>query len=119
MPIFEKDLGDWTVIVNAPDLEKVIVGANHREVFELGYRREARYRLSHRLRLGLQPFGGIGQINNITPTSQQQQHLIPVVHTILPGDVRSSFGLAFGLTPGSDLLLLKANFTFDDESQCD
>ena len=119
MPMFEKRLEDWTIIINAPDIEKSVIGINRAEIFEIGYRGEVRYRLSDSLYLGLQTFGGLGQINNVTPLPMQQQYVVPVVHAILPGDVRSTFGLAFGLTPGSDLLLLKANFTFDDEKQWD
>jgi hypothetical protein len=119
MPTFEKSFDDWTVIVNAPDIEKSVVGANKQEIFEIGYRNEVRYRVSDRLQFGLQLFGGLGPANGVYPWATQQQYLIPVVHTILPGDVRSTFGLAFGLTPNSDLVLLKANFTFDDEAQWD
>lgn len=108
----QKDVGDWTFIVNAPDVDKVIVGADRREIFEVSYRAEALYRLFDRFTAGLQFFGGVGQVNNFTPWNQQQQYIAPVIHTVLPGNLPATFGLLVGLTPGSDTVLLKANFFF-------
>ena len=108
----QKDLGPWTVIVNAPDLEKVIVGNNKNMVFEIGWRGEVSYQTSERTRVGLQVYGSPGTVNDPTPLAQQQQYVVPTVHTVLFNAFRSSLGLGFGLNEGSDLFFLKANIHF-------
>jgi hypothetical protein len=112
MLTMQKDVGHWTFIMNAPDIDKVIVGANHREVFEVGFRGEASYQMTDWTRLGLQIYGAPGKINDITPIGQQQHYVVPTLHTVLFDTIRSSFGLGFGLTEGSDLFFVKANFHF-------
>ena len=112
MLTLQKDVGNWTFIVNAPDIDKVIVGDNHKEVFEIGFRGEASYQMTEKTRLGLQIYGAPGKINDITPIGQQQHYVVPTLHTVLFNTIRSSLGLGFGLTQGSDLFFLKANFHF-------
>jgi hypothetical protein len=117
MPTFQKDIGDWTFILNAPDVSKVVVGPDAAvTVFEIGYRGEISYHFTQRTRFGLQVFGSPGDVGNATPMAQQQQYIFPVVHTHWPGDVRASIGIGFGLTPGSDLVMLKTNFNFGNGS---
>lgn len=112
MLTMQKDIDKWTFIINAPDIDKVIVGDNHKEVFEIGWRGEASYQLSDLTRLGIQVYGAPGQVNDVTPIGQQQHYLVPTLHTLIFDAVPSSFGLGFGLTEGSDLFFLKANFNF-------
>ena len=112
MLTMQKDIGDWTFIINAPDFDKVIIGNNRKEVLEIGWRTEASYQMSEYTRLGLQFYGGAGQITNFTPTAQQQHYVVPTVHTVLFDAIPSSIGLGFGLTEGSDLFFLKANLHF-------
>ena len=112
MTTFQKDVGDWTFIVNAPDIDKVIIGDNHKEVFEIGWRGEASYQMTDRTRLGLQFYGSPGKVNDVTPVGQQQHYVVPTLHTVVLDAMRASFGLGFGLTEGSDLFFLKANFHF-------
>ncbi|MDD2661055.1 MAG: hypothetical protein PHY54_15480 [Methylococcales bacterium] len=112
MLTMQKDVGNWTFIVNAPDIDKVIVGNNRSAVFEVGYRGEASYQMTDRTRLGLQFFGAPGKVNDVTPIGQQQHYVVPTLHTLLFNTIPSSFGLGFGLTQGSDLFFLKANLHF-------
>lgn len=115
MLTLQKDIGNWTIIVNAPDISKVLVGVNHGEVFEVSYRSEVSYQLTKHTRLGLQAYGSPGQVNDITPLSQQQHYVVPTLHTVFFDKFRASLGLGFGLTPGSDLFFLKANIHFGGE----
>jgi len=108
----QKNVGDWTFILNAPDIEKVIVGDNKRMVFEIGWRGEASYQLTEQTRWGLQAYGSPGTVNDPTPLGQQQHYVVPTVHTVILDAFRASLGLGFGLTPGSDLFFLKANIHF-------
>jgi len=112
MVTIQKDFGDWTFIVNGPDVEKVIVGNNKKAVFEVGWRGEASYQITEHNRLGLQFYGSPGKVNDVTPIGQQQHYVIPTIHTVLFNAVPTSVGLGFGLTQGSDLFFLKANFHF-------
>lgn len=83
MVTIQKNFGDWTFIVNGPDVEKVIVGRNKKAVFEIGWRGEASYQIAEHNRLGIQFYGSLGEINNITPIGQQQHYVIPTLHTVL------------------------------------
>lgn len=112
MATLQKDIGNWTFIVNAPDIEKVIVGESRKAVFEIGWRGEASYRFSDGTRFGVQVYGSPGQVNDVTPVGQQQHYLVPTLHTVIFNAMPSSFGLGFGLTEGSDLFFLKANLHF-------
>ncbi len=117
MSTMQKDVGKWSFIVNAPDIEKVLVGASRQAVFEIGWRGEASYQWSEGTRLGLQVYGSPGEVNAATPLSQQQHYVVPTVHTVLFDTFRSSLGLGFGLTPGSDLFLIKATIHFDGDTR--
>jgi hypothetical protein len=112
MLTMQKDIENWTFILNAPDVSKVIIGDNHKEVFEIGWRGEISYQMNKGERFGLQFYGSPGRVDNATPVTQQQHYLIPTVHTVLFDAIPSSIGLGFGLTPGSDLFFLKANLHF-------
>ncbi|QWF71947.1 hypothetical protein KEF85_05675 [Methylomonas paludis] len=113
MTTMQKDIDKWTIIINAPDIDKVFIGDNRREVFEIGWRGEASYQITEGTRLGLQVYGSPGKVNDVTPVGQQQHYVVPTVHTVLLDTFRSSLGLGFGLTEGSDLFFLKANIHFD------
>ena len=112
MTTLQKNFDKWTVIINAPSIEKVFVGANRNAVFEIGWRSEVSYQVADRTRIGLQVYGSPGKVNDVTPVDLQQQYVVPTLHTALFNKVRTSIGLGFGLTPGSDLFFLKANFHF-------
>ena len=112
MTTLQKNFDKWTIIVNAPSIEKVIVGANRNAVFEIVWRSEVSYQIADRTRIGLQVYGSPGKVNDVTPVGLQQQYVVPTLHTALFNKVRTSIGLGFGLTPGSDLFFLKANFHF-------
>lgn len=112
MVTMQKDIGKWTFIINAPDVDKVFVGVNRKEVLEIGWRGETSYQLTETTRFGIQVYGSAGKANDVTPVGQQQHYVVPTVHTLLFNSLRSSLGLGFGLTEGSDLFFLKANFHF-------
>ena len=113
MATLQKDIGKWTVIVNAPDVEKVVIGTNRKEVFEIGWRGEVSYQAMEKTRIGIQIYGSPGKVNDVTPVGQQQHYIVPTIHTPLFNTMKASLGLGFGLTEGSDLFFLKANLHFD------
>ena len=111
-PTMQKDFGPWSLIGNFK-IEKVLRGATAKtQWFELGYLAEVSYSHSKRLRFGIQFVGGPGGVRDMDPLNQQQHYVIPVVHFVAPGEVRSTVGVGVGQTNGSDQILLKANFSF-------
>lgn len=111
-PTLQKDIGPFTIIGNFP-FEKVLRGETAKtQLFEIGYLAELSYSKSKRLRYGIQFIGGPGGVKNMDPLGEQQHYVMPVVHFISPGDVRSTLGIGFGQTHGSDRVILKANFSF-------
>lgn len=115
-PTVQKDIGRVSIIANFP-FEKVLKGESKNEhLFEVGYLTEVSYQKSNRLRFGIQFIGGPGGVKNMDPVREQQHYVMPVVHFIAPGEVRSTVGLGFGETNGSDHILLKANFSFGGRS---
>ena len=111
-PTLQKDIGPLSIIANFP-IEKVIKGESAKEqLFEIGYLTELSYQKSKRLRFGVQFIGGPGGVKNMDPLRDQQHYIMPVIHFVAPGEVRSTVGIGFGQTHGSDRILLKANFSF-------
>ncbi len=111
-PTLQKDFGPVSIIANFP-FEKVLRGATAKtQLFEVGYLTEISYQKSKRLRFGIQFIGGPGGVKNMDPLRDQQHYVMPVVHFVAPGEVRSTVGVGFGQTHGSDHVLLKANFSF-------
>jgi hypothetical protein len=111
-PTLQKDFGAFSIIANFP-FEKVIRGESAKEqLFEVGYLAELSYQKSKRLRYGIQFIGGPGGVRNIDPLREQQHYVMPVVNFFAPGEVRSTVGIGFGQTHGSDRIIVKANFSF-------
>jgi hypothetical protein len=117
MLIFQKSVGPFTFILDAPDIDKVLAGANVNHVFELGYRAEIRFELTPEVHLGLQGFGGIGAVDAPDAPKDQAHYIAPVVHVLLPGNIRGSFGFLFGLTPSTDPYVGKMNLTFNSHER--
>jgi len=117
MLTMQKNFGAWALVLNLPDIEKVIWGVSARDVFELGWRAEARYRYSERVHFGLQTFGGLGAVNAIGPVQQQTHYLVPVVHVAMARAIKATFGIVFGMTQASDVVLLKTNLTFNSNDE--
>ena len=112
MLIAQKDIGRWTFIVNAPDLDHGFVGADTHKWFSLGYRAEIRYWISKNLTLGLQGYGTSGQLQNPHQMADQGHYIVPSVHVMLPGEIPANFGVGFGLTPNSDEVIFKTIIYF-------
>jgi hypothetical protein len=107
-PIIEKDFGRLSLILN-PVFEKPLYGRGHDLGFEFGYRNGAYYRLSRYLSPGVEFYGGVGLIDDNDPLSQQQHYIFPVVWGELPHGLEYNVGPGFGLTRGSDRVIVKFN----------
>jgi hypothetical protein len=111
-PIIEKDIGPLSLMVN-PVFEKVLMGGGHNQGFEFGYRNGAYYRWLRYLSPGVEFYGGVGLIDDNDPLREQQHYIFPVVWGELPHGFEYNLGPGFGLTPGSDHVIMKFNFELE------
>lgn len=111
-PIIEKDFGPLQLITN-PVFEKVLVGAGHNQGFEFGYRNAIYYRWMRYLSPGVEFYGGAGLIDDTDPLAEQQHYIFPVVWGELPYGFEYNFGPGFGLTGGSDHVIVKFNLELE------
>ncbi len=111
-PIIEKDFGRFSIMAN-PKFEKVLAGAGRHQGFEFGYVAGVRYRWTRRLSPGLEFHGGAGLINHTDPIGEQQHYVFPVIWGELPHGLEYSFGVGYGLTHGSDHLIVKLNLELE------
>jgi hypothetical protein len=111
-PIIEKDLGRVSLVAN-PVFEKVLYGRGHDQGFEFGYRNGAYYAWKPYLSPGLEFYGGIGLLDDSDPLNRQQHYIFPVIWGHLPRGAEYNLGPGFGLTRGSDHVLIKFNFELE------
>ncbi len=107
-PIIEKDFGRLSLVLN-PVFEKPLYGGGHDQGFEFGYRNGVYYRWMRYLSTGIEFYGGVGLIDDNDPLSEQQHYIFPVLWGQLPHGIEYSVGPGFGLTRGSDHVLVKFN----------
>jgi hypothetical protein len=111
-PIIEKDFGRLSLILN-PVFEKPLYGRGHDQGFEFGYRNAAYYRWMRHLSPGVEFYGAVGLIDDNSPTRDQQHYVFPVIWGELPHGIEYNVGPGFGLTPGSDRVLVKFNLELE------
>ncbi len=111
-PILEKDLGRLSLIAN-PVFEKVLLGKGHDQGFAFGYRNGAYYMWTSWLSPGVEFYGGIGLIDDNDPLRQQQHYIFPVVQGELLEGFEYNVGSGFGLTRGSDHVIIKFNLALE------
>jgi hypothetical protein len=111
-PIIEKDFGRVSLILN-PVFEKPLYGRGHDQGFEFGYRNGAYYRWLRYLSPGVEFYGGVGLIDDNDPLKAQQHYIFPVMWGALPHGLEYNVGPGFGLTRGSDHVIVKFNFEIE------
>jgi len=111
-PIIEKDFGPLSIVLN-PKFEKSLIGSGHNQGIEFGYAAGTYYRWRRYLSPGIEYFGGIGLIDDNDPLSSQQHYIFPVIRGELPNRIEYSVGPGFGLSRGSDRVLIKFNFELE------
>jgi hypothetical protein len=107
-PILEKDIGPFSIMAN-PKLEKVLAGVGHDQGFEFGYDAGVHYRWTRALSPGLEFYGGAGLVDRFDPPGEQQHYVFPVVWGELPHGLEYNLGVGYGLTRGSDRVIVKLN----------
>jgi hypothetical protein len=111
-PIIEKDIGSFSFMAN-PIFEKVLKGVGVHEGFEFGYSTGAYYRWMRWLSPGVEFYGGAGLLDNTDPLSEQQHYIFPVIWGELPHGIEYNIGPGFGLTGGSDHVVMKFNIELE------
>ncbi len=111
-PIIQKDLGNFSVMLN-PIFEKVLDGPDKRQGFEFGYASGIYYRWMRSLSPGLEFYGGMGNIRNPDPPREQQHYVVPAIRGELSHGIEYNIGAGFGLTPGSDRMIVKFNLELE------
>ena len=111
-PIIEKDLGSFSLIFN-PKFEKVLDGPDRHKGFEFGYTAGIYYRWMRSLSPGVEFYGGIGNIRDTDPTREQQHYIFPVIRGELSHGIEYNTGVGFGLTRGSDPVIVKFNLELE------
>lgn len=111
-PIIEKDVGLFSFIAD-PIFEKSLAGGGHNQGFEFGYAAASYYRWRRYLSPGVEFYGGIGLIDDNDPLSEQQHYIFPVVWGELPHGIEYNLGPGFGLTSGSDHVIVKFNLELE------
>jgi hypothetical protein len=108
-PIIGKDLGRFSIVAN-PKFEKAIfVGPDRNKGFEFGYAGAVYYRWTRHLSPGVEVYGATGNLDDTPPLRAQQHYIFPVIWGVLPHRVRYNIGPGFGLTRGSDHVIVKFN----------
>jgi hypothetical protein len=107
-PIIEKDFGRLSVVLN-PVFEKPLYGRGHDQGFEFGYRNGAYFRWLRYLSPGVEFYGGVGLMDDTEPLNDQQHYIFPVMWGELPHGFEYNVGPGFGLTGGSDHVIVKFN----------
>jgi hypothetical protein len=106
-PIIQRDFGDFSLILN-PKFEKILVGSEEKEGWEFGYVSGVYYRWMRAFSPGIEFYGAIGMIKHRDSVREQQHYIFPVVGGEWRG-IEYSFGPGFGLTQGSDRVIVKFN----------
>ncbi len=108
-PIIEKDIGRFSIELD-PQFEKpIFTGPNKNKGFEFGYANGVYYRWMRYLSPGVEFYGAVGDIDDNDPLSTQQHYIFPVIWGELPHGIEYNVGPGFGLTRGSDHVIVKFN----------
>jgi len=110
-PILSRDVGRFSVDLN-PIFELPTVSEERRTV-EFNYAARVYYRLSRRFIPGVEFYGDIGQIRAIEGSREQEHYVLPAIYGRLARGFKFAVGPAFGLTRGSDPVLLKLHVEYE------
>jgi hypothetical protein len=104
-PIASRDVGRFTLDLN-PTFELPTV-SEERRTLEFNYAARVYYRFSRDLQPGVEFFGGIGEIRDVDASRAQEHYVFPILYGRLWRALKFAVGPGFGLTRGSDPVILK------------
>jgi hypothetical protein len=106
-PIIDKQIGKLYMAVNFA-FDKSFAGATSHQGFSLAPAAKVSYDVTKKITLGVEYYGALGQPFGFDPTAQQQHQIFPTVDLNLGPNWEFNFGVGWGLTPGTDGLIVKA-----------
>jgi hypothetical protein len=110
-PILSRDFGRLSLDLN-PAFELPTV-TSERRTLEFRYAARVYYRLSRNFIPSLEFFGDAGQIRRPTPSREQEHYVFPVVYGRLARGLKFVAGPGFGLTRGSDPVILRLGVEYE------
>jgi hypothetical protein len=112
-PIIERDMGRFSMVLD-PKFEKpFFTGPNKDKGFKFGYANGLYYRWIRYLSPGIEFYGSVGYLDDTDPLSAQQHYIFPVIWGELPHGIEYNLGPGFGLTRGSDHIIMKFNLELE------
>jgi len=105
-PIIDKQVGRWYFAFN-PALEKSIHGQNSNKGWDFAPAVKIGFDVTKLISAGVEYYGDLGQIGKFASANEQQHQLFPVVDLNFSPDWEFNFGVGFGLTRGTDDLIIK------------
>ncbi len=105
--ILEKDFGSTTLTLN-PKFEKVVSGGHVEEGLEFEYGASLYYKMTPKLKPGLEIYGGMGELVDFKPYDKQKHYIVPAAKWKLSDHLKWNIGVAFGLTNASDDIVVKS-----------
>ena len=105
-PILDKKLGRWYLGFN-PAINHSLHGQNVRKGWEFSPNVKISYDFTKKITGGVEYYGAVGPATSFDPLPQQQQQLFPSIDLNLSPQWEFNFGVGFGLTPGTDHLIVK------------
>lgn len=110
-PLISGDLGRFTIDLN-PGFDLPTV-ASERRTIEFSYAARIQYRASPTVAPALEFFGGIGQIRDVDSAQAQEHYVFPMLYARPWRGFKIGAGPGFGLTRGSDKVLLKLAIEYE------
>jgi len=110
-PLLSRDFGRFSLDLN-PTFELPTV-TEERRTLEFKYAARVYYRLSRNFVPGIEFYGDAGQIRRFDPAREQEHYVLPIVYGRLFPGFRIAAGPAFGITRGSDPVVLKLQIEYE------
>ncbi len=105
--ILEKNFRDFNLRIN-PKFEKVVSGPDVEEGIEFEYGLSLYWRAAAPVQLGLEFYGGIGELTNIKPTEEQKHYIMPALKYDITNKLEWSVGTGFGISNAADDIVIKS-----------
>ncbi len=105
-PIVDKQMGRWYLSFN-PVFDRSLRGPGTGKGVGFSPNFKVGYDFTRRINAGLEYYGSAGSITGFDPVGQQQHQIVPAVDLNLGPDWELNAGVGWGLTHGTDRLLVK------------
>ena len=105
-PIVDQKIGQWYWSFN-PTFDRSLHGQNQNQGFFFSPDFKFSYDFTPKIAGGLEYYGSLGPVNDISPIQDQQQQVFPAVDLYLSPKWEINFGLGVGLTRSTDHLIAK------------